>query len=601
MLHYSLAFPDPRNHRIAVTLTFTAAQAGSVALLMPVWIPGSYLVREFARHVIAVSASTTRRGRQLPLPVVKEAKNRWVIEGVAANDPITVCYELWAHERSVRESFLSDDRVLLNGTSLFLVPEGRLDETVLLDLALPPAHPEWTVATTLLPEQVDANGAGRYRAHDYHELVDTPITMGPLLRLPFAVQGIPHEVVVTGHTNRFDAARLIRDLSAVCATQIAFFGAAPFDRYLFHLHVTDEGYGGLEHRNSSVLVATRTNLPWEGMVGTPEGYRQLLGLFSHEYFHAWLVKRLRPREYRVYHYFAEQPTRLLWLFEGWTAYYDNLFLRRAGVIDPATYLGCLAEELSRVVVNPGHQVQSLTDASFDAWIKFYRAHDHSASLFANYYTLGAIVACALDWRLRERGSSLDEVVQALWRAYGHNELGVSEEEVFAMVEAVGERAVAEWLRRQVTSPQPEPLTRLAKRMGLVVETECDPFPNLGIRWHEGERARGRLVVAQVLAGSSAEEAGLSPHDEVVAIDGVQVTPATWEKVCQRYSAGERVTIHFFREGLLRARQAVFAEPAVKRVRIACAQRAAAKIRARRAAWLALSEVAGGEKSSVLRG
>jgi predicted metalloprotease with PDZ domain len=585
-IHYHVSFPNPDDHLIHVSLTFSVPRSGTVSLSLPVWIPGSYLVREFARHLSALSVTvTSKTGSVRHGFAEKVAKNRWSITRLAAGDLVTVRYTVWAYDLSVREAFLSGDRALLNGTSLFVVPEWALDEPCRLTLTAVASHPEWMVATTLQPEAVDARGFGTYTARNYHELVDTPVTIGPMHRIGFTVAGVAHEVVCTGASLRFDAARLLADLKRICQAQADFFGTVPFSRYLFHLHLTDDGYGGLEHRSSSVLLAARTDLPWPGMTEPHSDYLKLLGLFSHEYFHAWVVKRLRPRTYRTYDYFREQPTHLLWLFEGWTAYYDNLFLRRAGVIDETAYLRLLSDDLTRVLNNPGNQVQPLAEASFDAWIKLYRPHAHSASLFANYYTLGAIVACALDWQLRLRGSSLDAVLLELWHRYGLNEQGVSEREIFAAVAHHGGPRLARWLAQQVATAQSEPLTELIHRMGLDVEIERDTQPDLGVRWDERERNAGRLLVAQVLAGGAGERAGLAPRDEVIALERIRVTPSNWETQLRRYRPRDSVLFHFFREGVLRECRVTLDEPAVKAVRLTMKRRVTHSVAARRCAWL----------------
>ncbi|WP_217126625.1 M61 family metallopeptidase [Hydrogenophilus thiooxidans] len=585
MLDYHVSFPNPDDHLIHVSLTFSVPCSGTVSLSLPVWIPGSYLVREFARHLSALSVTiTSKKGSARRSFAEKVAKNRWTIARVAAGDRVTVCYTVWAYDLSVREAFLSSDRALLNGTSLFVVPESSLDVPCRVTFEAVVAYPEWTVATTLCPETVDARGFGTYTARNYHELVDTPVTIGPLRRLGFTVAGVAHELVCTGAEIPFDEARLIADLKRICQAQADFFGTVPFSRYLFHLHLTDDGYGGLEHRCSSVLLAARCDLPWVGMGEASADYLKLLGLFSHEYFHAWVVKRLRPRAYQRYDYFREQPTTLLWLFEGWTAYYDNLFLRRAGIIDDVAYLRLLSEDLTRVLKNPGNQVQPLADASFDAWIKFYRPHAHSASLFANYYTLGALVACALDWQLRLRGSSLDAVLLELWHRYGRDEQGVSEREIFAAVARHGGPRLARWLLKQVATAQPEPLTKLAHRLGLEVEVERDTLPDLGVRWEEQERNAGRLLVAQVLAGGAGERAGLAPRDEVIAVERVRVTLSDWEPLLRRYRPGDTVSLHFFREGVLRECRVTLGEPAIKAVRLTMRQRLTPSVAARRRAW-----------------
>ncbi len=582
-LHYHVR-ALPRQHRFVVTLSFKAPAAGELTLRLPVWIPGSYLVREFARHVVSLVAWTQRRGRPQPLATIKCAKNAWSLFDVRAGQTVTCQYEVWAFERSVREAYLDEERALLNGTSLLLLPDGARDWRCVLELERPEGADDWCVATTLVPEAVDEAGFGRYRAADYDTLVDTPITMGRMRQLHFEAMGVAHTVAITGHGEGFDEERLRADLQRLCTTQIAFFGAAPFDRYCFHLHVSDDGYGGLEHSDSSVLLASHRDLPWPGQAENPN-YRKLLGLFSHEYFHAWVVKRLRPRRWRTYDYFQENLTRLLWLFEGWTSYYDDLFLRRVELITPAQYLEALSQTLTAVKTQPGHECQPLDEASFDAWIKYYRPHAHSLSLFANYYAKGAVLAAALDWRLRAVGESLDAVLLALWRGFGATGLGIGAAEVFAAVEAIGGKALARWLQRQVTEALPEPLTTLAPTMGLRVIEEREALPAMGIRWNAGAKARGTLVVEQVLAGSAAEAAGIAPQDELLAVGPWRVRPDNWDEVLARLPVGQKVRVLTAREGVVQERSLSVLPPGLRAVKLVTASRISAAVRARREAWL----------------
>jgi len=585
MLHYEVAVPNPATHEVEVTLRFAADRDGEVVLLLPVWIPGSYLVREFARHLVSVAATRLLAdGREVPLWVHKSAKQRWIVKGVRRGEMVVVRCRFWAYDRSVREALLSDERALLNGTSLFMVPEDRLGEPCTLTL-VPPAEAGWQVATTLPAHVVDGQGFGQYQARDYHALVDAPITMGKIERLAFAVAGVPHEVVVTGATIDWDRQRLIDDLQKLCGAYARFFGTLPFARYCFHLHLTDQDYGGLEHRESSLLLSSRTDLPSLGMKTASDAYTRLLGLFSHEYLHAWVVKRLRPRSFLIYDYFHEQPTRLLWLFEGWVAYYDDLMLCRAGLIDPERYLGLLSDQLTRVVSDPGHRVQPLADASLDAWIKFYRPHPHSASLFTNYYTKGAVVACALDWRLRLRGSSLDELLLTLWRSYGEAEVGVTEDEIFAAVASLGGRTLCRWLQTQINEAHAEPLTALAPSMGVAVRYEYHPYPDLGVRWESG---RNPLVIAQVLSGSPAEAAGLAAGDEVVAFNRLRVTPSNCNELLARYAPGEMLAVGLFREGVWQERTVQLAPATIKRVVLSAKAQRGQPAR-RLAAWLGRGE------------
>src|SRR5690606_28799823 len=366
LVRYTVRLLDPSRHLFEVELRLENP-AASQCVRLPSWIPGSYLLREFARHIVGIRAESG--GRAI---VIEQAdKSSWWCRG--AQGELVVTAEIYALDASVRGAFFDTRRAFFNGTSLFLMPQDREHEPVELDLE-PPSDPrcaEWRVATAMRPVAVDERGFGRYRAADYDELIDHPFEISAFEQVEFAAGGVPHRLVVAG---RFDSdlERVAADLKQLCEAQIGFFGRpAPFDRYWFLCVATGGGYGGLEHRASSSLMFDRDDLPKIGEPGIPPSYQRFLALASHEYFHAWHVKRTKPAAFMPYRLDRRNHTRLLWVFEGITSYYQELFPLRSGLVGCEAFLTRLAHLLTRVYRTPGRLRQSLADASFNAWDILY--------------------------------------------------------------------------------------------------------------------------------------------------------------------------------------------------------------------------------------
>lgn len=480
---------------------------------LPVWIPGSYMLREFGRHLSHIEA---RQG-QKTLVVTQLDKTSWEAACDGSGE-LTVTYTVYAFDTSVRAAFLNAQRGFFNGTSLCLRAEGHEARPHRLELRELPKG--WEVATALPPAQVDVQGKGLYEAGDYDELVDHPVELGTFWRGRFTAHGVPHELVVAGALPDFDGDRLLADTQRICEAEIAFWHTnkhAPFDRYIFLLNAVDDGYGGLEHRASTALIAARRDLPQRGRSELTDGYVTLLGLISHEYFHTWNVKRLRPAEFSRYDYTRENYTELLWFFEGFTSYYDDLFLVRTGLIDEARYLRLVAKTLSGVLATPGRQVQSVAQSSFDAWVKYYRQDENTVNATVSYYTKGSLVALAIDLTLRSEGrGSLDEVMRALWlRSAGGP---VTEAQIFQAIDDVAGRSLAAELQAWVHGTEDLPVPALLEKLG--VHWQSLP-PTLAQRWglRVSEGALTGVRVSHVLGGSLAQQAGLNVGDELLAVNG----------------------------------------------------------------------------------
>ena len=521
-IHYRVEPANLNAHLFRVTLRIERPAADQTVSL-PVWIPGSYLVREFSKNLQQLSAKQGRKS----LLLEQQGKNAWRVQANPAK-ALELSYEIYALDNSVRTAWLDGERGFFNGTSLCLRVHGQEQLAHELELVASPACKHWSVATGLAPLRPSKSGWGSYLAADYDELVDCPVELGEFWSGSFSACGIAHRFVVAGHSAAFDGARLLADVKRICEAEIHFWHGtarnagtrAPQRNYLFMLSALDEGYGGLEHRNSTALICQRRDLPRLGSTQPSEGYGTLLGLISHEYFHTWNVKRLRPADFTRYHYDSEQYTQLLWFFEGFTSYYDDLLLRRAQLLDDAGYLKLLAKTINQVLQTPGRAIQSVAQSSLDAWVKYYRQDENTPNATVSYYTKGALVALCLDLTLRVEGrSNLDEVMRALWRRC---QGGPMTQDDFAQVlQELGGRSYAAEIAAWIHGREELPLLDLLPRFGVRVHEDAASLAQqLGLRVAETQG----LQIKSVLRGSAAEAAGFAAGDEWLAME-VTAAPA----------------------------------------------------------------------------
>jgi predicted metalloprotease with PDZ domain len=572
VISYRVELADLHAHLYRVTVS-VPEPAPLQRLSLPAWIPGSYLVREFARHLSGLQAF---QGRQ-PRALQQLDKATWQV-ACDGNTALVVSALVYAFDHSVRAAFLGAARGFFNGTSLCLQVEGREQEAH--RLALGPLPRGWEVATAL-----PASGRAReFVATCYDELVDHPFEIGAFWRGEFKVRGVPHGFVVAGAWPGFDGARLLADAQRICEAQVNFWhgaGKPPMTHYLFLLNTVDDGYGGLEHRASTALIAARRDLPRPGQPAS-DGYLTLLGLISHEYFHTWSVKRLKPQPFARYDYTRENYTELLWFFEGFTSYYDDLMLVRCGLIDEARYIGLLGKTLNGVLGTPGRQVQSVAQASFDAWVKHYRSDENTPNATISYYSKGSLVALAFDLTLRSAGTgSLDDVMRALWAASGGGAIG--EAEIALALQQVAGRSLAAELQAWVHGTEDLPLAPLLSAFGLTLRHEALGLgAALGMRLSEGPVTG--VQVRQVLRGSAAERAGISAGDELLAVDGWRVR--RFDDAAQWLAPGAAFELLLVRDQrVLRLQVTPDTTPPVK-VALALAEPASKAAGTLRRAWLA---------------
>ncbi len=518
-LRFDVRIQDLNAHLFAVTLTIAHPQAEQIVRL-PAWIPGSYLLREFSKHLQKLQArqgKTSQAVRQLD-------KNSWAIS-CQGNEVLTLDYEVYAFDRSVRTAFLDAQRGFFNGTSLFLMVDGRENQAHQLNINATGMPSAWQVACALTPSKTSSRGTGTYLAQDYEALADAPVEMGAFWSGSFRAGGIAHRFVVSGAPAGFDGQRLLADTRTICETEIALWhgnkrGAAQGPRhrnYLFMLNAEDKGYGGLEHRNATALICKRADLPQHNQnkrLKASDGYTTLLGLISHEYFHTWNVKRLRPAEFTRYDYLRENYTELLWFFEGFTSYYDDLLLRRAGLIDNLAYLALLSKSINAVLQTPGRHLQTVAQASFDAWVKYYRQDENSPNATVSYYQKGALVALCLDLSLRQGGkTTLDAVMRALWQRCDGGPM--TEGDLLAVLHDLSGESFNKRLHDWVHSTKELPVAELLQASGAKLDVEAAPMAErLGVRVSE----QAGVQVKVVLQGGAAQKAGIAAGDEWLGVE-----------------------------------------------------------------------------------
>jgi predicted metalloprotease with PDZ domain len=596
LIRYRVRLADLDRHWFEIECRLENA-ADDQRFSLPAWIPGSYLLRDFARHVVRVEAKSGCE----PLAAVKTGAAEWSVRG--ASGALIFTITVYALDQSVRGAYLDRQRGYFNGPCVFVAPAGREAEPIEVTLEPPPHwHCEsWRVATALAPGELDERGFGTYRAADYDELLDHPVEISDFESVEFEAGGVPHRLVIAGRFES-DLDRIAADLTQLCTAQIEFFGKpAPFDRYWFLGLAVGEGYGGLEHRASTSLIFGRDDLPKAREAGPSRDYQRFLALASHEYFHSWHVKRTKPAAFMPYRLDRRNHTRLLWVFEGITSYYQDLMLVRSGVVGVSAYLQRLGETLTRVFRMPGRFEQSLEASSFDAWDVLYRPEPHHPNTTISYYTKGALVALALDLKLRLETAgrtSLDDIMRELWRRYGARGVGVPEDGFERLAAEVSGLDLSSFFASAVRGTEDPPLRELLAEFGIALEMRAAAGPDdrggAAVRSSNGEllslgvavreREHG-LELTSVLHGGSAEAAGLNPGDVLVAIDRLRVTGRNLARRLARFDSGERVTASVFRGDELLEVGIVLKAAPLDTCYLALRDRAEPAAAERRRAWL----------------
>jgi len=564
-IQYTVWPADLHGHRYRVKLHIANPDPEGQIIAMPAWIPGSYLIRDFSKNIEALEAkSTGADGKTLHLERIDN--DQWRLpKNCSAVDIMTTVY---AFDSSVRAAYLDTERAFFNASSLCLAVKGQEHLSCSLAILAPEAAfaDQWSVQTSMAAAKTDSRGFGFYLAQNYDDLLDHPVAMGEFQVVQWQSHGTPHHMAIQGCANPIDAERIADDLRAICSSTIDLFEPkshqAPFKSYLFLVNAVLNGYGGLEHRNSTALLCRRDQIPQDKVLYEENAYREFLGLCSHEYFHAWLVKRIQPKAFQPYQLDRRNHTRLLWLFEGFTSYYDDLQLFRSKRIDLKTYLKLVSDNWNGILRGPGRQKQSLADSSFDAWTKYYQADENTPNAVVSYYGKGALLALGLDLQIRafsKNKYSLDDLMRLLWKKHGITMDGIVEEGMDSLLyELLGDGFTKTWKEmksKYVFGTEDIPIQKwISSRLISVKPKSESKLEKLklqfGMRYSD---SNGWLKVTHVLDGGVAQAIGLASGDLLASINGQRITSSRWDKVLGGLTEGQNIHVCFYRDDFMHER------------------------------------------------
>jgi predicted metalloprotease with PDZ domain len=573
-IHYQVAMPEPASHLFEVTMQIEQWQGDRLDLKMPVWTPGSYLVREYARLVQDFRAVSEL---DQILPFQKLAKNHWQIktEGISS---IIVSYRVFANELTVRTNHLDSSHGYFNGAAVFCFIPGLEKQSATVTLI--PPQDNWQVLTAL---PTVTGQSHTYQAQDFDTLVDSPFEVGTHTLYDFEAEGKPHQLAIWGQGNA-QPNQIIEDTQKIIGVEAQIFGELPYDRYFFLLHLTNNGFGGLEHKDCCSLIYSRFGF------NTTAKYHRFLQLVAHEFFHLWNVKRIRPKELENFDYEQENYTPSLWFCEGVTSYYDMLIPYWAGIYDSKAFLELLSKEISQYLAIPGRKVQSLTESSLDAWIKLYRRDANSNNCQISYYLKGQLVALLLDLLIRSRSQnqrSLNDVLRQLWQQFGKEEIGYRAAELQSILESVAGVSLQDFYNRYLHGTEELPFDEYLHPFGLALKAIYDEpaLPFLGLRLQNDS---GKTKVQFVEAGSPAAIAGIDPGDEILAIDHIRITVEQLNERLQDYRGDDMIQIGFFHQDELRSVPVQLASPQPSRYEIVHLPNCAERQQQNLAGWLSFS-------------
>ncbi|WP_073073186.1 M61 family metallopeptidase [Phormidesmis priestleyi] len=545
-LSYQVSMSQPESHLFEITLYVRGWEQPTLELRMSVWTPGSYLVREYSRHLQDFAA----RG-EAALSWRKVQKNHWQIDTQGTSE-IVVHYRIFANELTVRTNHLDETHGYFNGAALFLYVPGFEKQSIQVEIVLP--RSDWHIVTPLpaVPGHLNT-----FEAKDFDTLVDSPFEIGHHQIYPFEAMGKPHELAIWGQGN-VDPDRIIHDTQKIIQVEAELFGGLPYDRYLFLLHLTSSGFGGLEHKDSCSLIYSRMGFR------AKDKYDRFMQLVAHEFFHLWNVKRIRPKGLEVFDYERENYTPSLWFSEGTTSFYDLILPYRAGIYDAKTYLKSLSQEITRYLMTPGRLVQPLSESSFDAWIKLYRPDANSANSQISYYLKGEMVTLLLDLGIRiKHGNerSFDDVMRQMWKQFGKDEIGFTPEQLKATIELVAGFDLTDFFNRYIEGGTEElPFDEYLAGFGLRLQSNGendDRPPHLGVTI---KTEHGREMIKSVEFSSPAQRAGMVAGDELLAIDGWRIGADQINGRLKDYQPGDTIEVAVFHQDELRVRSVTLAAP-----------------------------------------
>jgi len=535
LIKYQVNTEQFKKHYFDICLTISKPNSNGIRLSLPTWIAGSYLIRDFAKHIVSIKATENNK----PLNITQLDKNHWQIE--PCRNEVNIYYQVYAFDCSVRSAFLDENRGFFNGSALLLSVDGEHNNTHQIEVK---PQEGWQIYTTLTKIKKNL-----FEAETYEELIDCPVEMSKANCLDFKVNNIPHSLVLSGkHT--IDDKRIIKDLIKICKHHHSFFGDSPFKKYLFLLLVTHNNYGGLEYSNSTSLICARDDLPQKHIKNITPEYTRLLGLLSHEYFHAWWVKKIKPKVFHNPNFNKEVYTEQLWIFEGWTSYYDELTLLRTKLLSLEEYLKLFGETITRVQQTLGRHNQSLVNSSFETWTKFYQQNENSINSGVSYYSKGALLAFVLDIQIREKTNdklSLDDVLHHLWENYQD---GLEDNTAQKVISELTNNNFDNFFKKYLYGTEDLPLKESFAYLGLDL-TFVKPKTQKNTLGIFSKEEQGFIKITSVLHNSPAELSGLSVNDLIIAIDDIKVDFSQLEKTLNRYESGTKIVITVFRDNELR--------------------------------------------------
>lgn len=564
MMHFEITLAKPSNHLFQVKLTFQG-NGEERFISLPNWIRGSYMIRDFSKNITQIKAYADDK----EIPLLKINKSLWKV--AASAGLISIVYDVYAMDLSVRSAHMDHTHAFFNGTSLYLAIEDLKDQPVNITIHNPmlSSTQYWTVKTTLDAENLDAQGFGEYSASDYEDAIDHPVEISHSHDLMFNVESVPHLLHFSGDfPAHIDDRRLADDLKKICLEQSALFkDGIPFESYRFLTMVAANSYGGLEHRSSTALICMPGDIPTQ-LATDEKNYQKFLGLCSHEYFHSWNVKRITPANFQTSDLSSEAHSSLLWAFEGITSYYDDLALLRCGVISLEDYLGLFAQTLTRLQRARGRHLQSVADSSFDAWTKFYKQDENALNAIVSYYTKGAVIALCLDLEIRrqtENRYSLDDVMRELWHQFGKRSIPIDDQDLEAFIVKVTSTDLSEFFNQAIRGTQDIDVQSWLLQLGIGLnyredkgngdnggyvkaadtDTEAKPLITLGCQLKADS-----TEVQFVYNDSVAEDAGISAGDQLLALNGQKISYANFQRMLDTLALDEPASVHFFRRDRL---------------------------------------------------
>ncbi len=575
-IHYQITPFDLNNHLFKVELSFSSHADQSYQLSLPAWLPGSYMIRDFAKNIVQISAKSAAG---VALELVALDKQSWQVSAV--DEQIIIEYQVYAFDLSVRTAYLDNLRGFFNGSSTFLAIEALKHQPCRLTIHAPIAVENWRVATGLTrANSTKKYEFGDYIAENYAHLIDCPVELGNFDAIEFTVEGIKHHMVFSG-PHYGDRERIVGDVAKLCQHHINLFTEAPFKEYWFITHLVAEGFGGLEHKNSTILQASRFDLP---NPNKPEelsdNYKTFLSLCAHEYFHAWNVCRIKPKEFTPYNLQQEVYTTQLWAYEGITSYYDDFSLFRAGIISFEDYLKLLSKTATRVFRGQGELKQSVIASSFYTWTKFYQQGADAINNIVSYYTKGSLIALWLDLTIRQKSQgkySLDTLMRELWIHFGRLQRGTELQDYINIINILCEEDISNELLALLNKAQRVDLTSLLADVGIAynkvkykklnsLETteQTDYAPFLGAMYQTQNLG---VKITQVLEDSPAAEAGLAVNDLLIAVDNIKVTAKSLQQLADHLNENQTVSCIYFRDDQLQHSQLRFIDSPLKAIEV----------------------------------